>query len=114
MIRIHRRRSPPGTGAAVFAGHLARPALAQAKPRVIVIGGGPGGATAAKYIAKDSNGAIDVTLVEPQRACTPCFHSNLFLGGLRDWPSIPHSYDKLAASYGIKLVHQPVAAIDRN
>ena len=114
MTRIHRRRFLAGTGAVVFAGHLARPALAQAKPRVIVIGGRPGGATAAKYIAKDSNGAIEVTLVEPQRAFTTCFHSNLFLGGFRDWASITHSYDKLASGYGVRLVHQAAAAIDRN
>jgi sulfide dehydrogenase [flavocytochrome c] flavoprotein chain len=114
MTRIHRRRFLAGTGAVVVAGHLPRPALAQAKPRVIVIGGGPGGATAAKYIAKDSNGAIEVTLVEPQRAFTTCFHSNLFLGGFRDWASITHSYDKLASGYGVRLVHQAVAAIDRN
>lgn len=114
MTPIHRRRFLAGTGAVVFAGGLPRPALAQAKPRVIVIGGGPGGATAAKYIAKDSNGAIEVTLVEPQRAFTTCFHSNLFLGGFRDWASITHSYDKLASGYGVRLVHQAVAAIDRN
>jgi sulfide dehydrogenase [flavocytochrome c] flavoprotein chain len=114
MTRIHRRRFLAGTGAVVVAGGFARPALAQAKPRVIVIGGGPGGATAAKYIAKDSNGAIEVTLVEPQRAFTTCFHSNLFLGGFRDWASITHSYDKLASAYGVRLVHQAVAAIDRN
>ncbi len=114
MTRIHRRRFLAGTGAVVVAGGFARPALAQAKPRVIVIGGGPGGATAAKYIAKDSNGAIEVTLVEPQRAFTTCFHSNLFLGGFRDWASITHSYDKLASGYGLRLVHQAVAAIDRN
>ena len=114
MTRIHRRRFLAGTGAVVVASGLARPALAQAKPRVIVIGGGPGGATAAKYIAKDSNGAIEVTLVEPQRAFTTCFHSNLFLGGFRDWASITHSYDKLASGYGVRLVHQAVAAIDRN
>src|SRR5215210_3594712 len=114
MTRIHRRRLLAGTGAVVFAGGLARPALAQAKPRVIVIGGGPGGATAAKYVARDSNGAIEVALVEPQRQFTTCFHSNLFLGGLRDWQSITHSYDKLASSYGVKLVRQAAAAIDRD
>jgi NADPH-dependent 2,4-dienoyl-CoA reductase/sulfur reductase-like enzyme len=37
---------------------------AQGKPRVVVIGGGAGGATAARYIAKDSDGAIDVTLID--------------------------------------------------
>ena len=114
MIAIDRREWLTGAGAMALAGGLARPALAQAKPRVIVIGGGPGGATAAKYIAKDSNGAIEVTLVEPQRQFTTCFHSNLYLGGFRDWKSITHSYDKLASGYGVKLVHEAATAIDRD
>ena len=55
--------------AAVTASLLAAPMVrAQGKPRVVVVGGGAGGATAARYIAKDSEGAIDVTLVEPSRA----------------------------------------------
>ena len=89
------------------------PALAQAKPKLVVVGGGPGGATVAKYVAKDSNGAIEVTLVEPQRQFTTCFHSNLYLGGFRNWDSITHSYDALASKYGVKLVHQAAQAIDR-
>ena len=52
------------------------------RPKVVVIGGGAGGATAARYIAKDSKGAIDVTLVEPTRSYYTCFFSNLYLGGL--------------------------------
>ncbi|MFN3482854.1 MAG: NAD(P)/FAD-dependent oxidoreductase, partial [Rhabdaerophilum calidifontis] len=51
-------------GAAALTGTLAAPMVrAQGKPRVVVVGGGAGGATAAKYIAKDSQGAIEVTLV---------------------------------------------------
>jgi len=50
---------------------------AHGKPRVVVIGGGPGGATAARYVAKDSKGEIDVTLIEPTRAYYTCFFSNL-------------------------------------
>ena len=92
-------------GAAASASLLAMPALAQAKPRVVVIGGGPGGATAAKYIAKDSAGALDVVLVEPNRQFTTCFHSNLFLGGFRSFESITHGYDKLAG-HGVRLNHQ--------
>ena len=52
------------------------------KPRVVVIGGGAGGATAARYIAKDSKGKIDVTLIEPSRMYYTCFFSNLYLGCL--------------------------------
>ena len=86
-------------------------ALGQAKPKVVVIGGGPGGATVAKYVAKD--GGVDVTLVEPLRQFTTCFHSNLYVGGIRTWELITHSYDKLASKYGIKHVRQAAQAVDR-
>ena len=112
MITITRRGFAAGSLAA--AGLLAAPALlrAQAKPRLVVIGGGPAGATVAKYVARDSQGAIDVTLVEPLDKFVTCFHSNLFLGGFRDFASITHPY-KLAP-YGVKHVRQTASAIDRD
>ena len=88
--------------------------LAQGRPRVVVVGGGAGGATAARYIAKDSKGAVDVTLVEPSRAYYSCFFSNLYLGGFRDFASIGHSYGALAASHGINVVHDWAVSIDRD
>jgi NADPH-dependent 2,4-dienoyl-CoA reductase/sulfur reductase-like enzyme len=104
-----------GSSAAVSATPLlAAPVYAQAKGKVVVIGGGPGGATAAKYIAKESGGAVEVTLVEPTRQFTTCFHSNLYLGGFKTFESITHTYDKLASAYGIKLNHQAAVAIDRD
>jgi NADPH-dependent 2,4-dienoyl-CoA reductase/sulfur reductase-like enzyme len=112
MMSWNRRRFLGGAGALVAAG-FPLPALAQAKPKLVVVGGGPGGATIAKYVAKDSNGAIEVTLVEPLRQFTTCFHSNLYLGGFRNWDSMIHSYDALASKYGVKLVHQAAQAIDR-
>jgi NADPH-dependent 2,4-dienoyl-CoA reductase/sulfur reductase-like enzyme len=102
------------TGAAAVAvPRLASPAYAQAKPKVVVIGGGPGGATTAKYIAMESNGAIEVTLVEPTARFTTCFHSNLYLGGFKTFDSITHTYATLASKYGIKIASQAAAAIDR-
>jgi len=85
---------------------------AQGKPRLVVIGGGPGGATVAKYVARDSQGAIDVTMIEPLEYFTTCFHSNLVLGDFRSAESITHPY-KLAA-YGVKHVRQMAASIDRD
>ena len=56
------------TGLAFGTAILAAPSLAfGARPRVVVVGGGAGGATAARYIAKDSKGAVDVTLVEASK-----------------------------------------------
>jgi NADPH-dependent 2,4-dienoyl-CoA reductase/sulfur reductase-like enzyme len=84
------------------------------KPRVIVIGGGAGGATAAKYIAKDSDGGIDVTLIEPSRAYFTCFFSNLYLGGFKEIDELGHTYGTLAAKYGINVVHDWAVAVDRD
>ncbi|WP_050524511.1 NAD(P)/FAD-dependent oxidoreductase [Pseudorhodobacter wandonensis] len=93
---------------------LAAPMVkAQTRPRVIIIGGGAGGATAARYLAKDSKGALDVVLVEPSQTYYTCFFSNLYLGGFRSFESLGHSYDKLAAAYGINIVHDLATGVDR-
>jgi NADPH-dependent 2,4-dienoyl-CoA reductase/sulfur reductase-like enzyme len=88
--------------------------LAQGRPRVVIVGGGAGGATAARYIAKDSDGAIDVTLIEPSRQYYTCFFSNLYIGGFREMNSLGHSYGGLAAEYGINVVHDWATGVDRD
>lgn len=88
-------------------------AFGQAKPKVVVIGGGPGGGTVARYLAKDSGGAIDVTLIEQQKTFTTCFFSNLYVGGFRDYKSITHNYDKVKKA-GVKVVHAMATAVDRD
>lgn len=110
------RRIFLGTTAATVASLAAPAVLAEGhgKPRVIVIGGGAGGATAAKYIAKDSDGGIDVTLIEPSRAYFTCFFSNLYLGGFKEIDDLGHTYGTLAAKYGINVVHDWAVAVDRD
>lgn len=88
--------------------------IGQAKPRVVVIGGGPGGATAAKYVARDSQGAINVTLVEPSANFVTCFHSNLYLGGYKTFEEITHSYDDLTKKYAINHARKTATFIDRD
>jgi NADH dehydrogenase FAD-containing subunit len=85
----------------------------QGKPRLVVVGGGPGGATVARYVAKDSKGAIDVTLIEPSKNFTTCFFSNLYVGGLRDFKSITYNYDKVRKA-GVKVVHAMATGVDRD
>ncbi len=109
------RRAFIGTGAAA-AMALSAPhvrAASHGKPKVVVIGGGAGGATAARYIAKDSNSEIDVTLVEPTRLYYTCFFSNLYLGGFRELSSIGHSYGGLAKE-GVNVVHDWAVGVDRD
>jgi len=82
------------------------------KPKIVVIGGGAGGATAARYMAKNGKDAVDVTLIENSPQYTTCFFSNLYLGGVRTFDSITHSYDKLASDYGIKVVNGFATEVD--
>jgi len=109
------RRTFLSTAAAVSA-TLASPMIARAQsmPRVVVVGGGAGGATAAKYIARDSNGAIDVTLIEPTRSYYTCFFSNLYIGGFYEFDDLGHTYGNLASSYGINVVHDWATGVDRD
>ena len=73
------------------------PVLSQgsAKPRVVVVGGGYGGATAARYLALWSGGAIGVTLVEADPAFVSCPLSNLVIGGSKSLSDITVGYDGL-------------------
>ena len=65
---LDRRKLVAGIGAIAAAGSFPAPVVAQGRPRLVVVGGGAGGATVAKCVGRDANGAIDVTLVEPLRA----------------------------------------------
>lgn len=103
-----------GTAAAASLSSPAVLAQGSGRPRVVVIGGGSGGATAARYIAKDSDGAIDVTLVEPSRSYFTCYFSNLYIGGFTDLDDISHTYGTLAAKYGINVVHDWAVGVDRD
>jgi NADPH-dependent 2,4-dienoyl-CoA reductase/sulfur reductase-like enzyme len=103
-----------GTAAAATLSAPAVLADGHGKPRVVVIGGGSGGATAARYIAKDSKGAIDVTLVEPSRSYFTCYFSNLYIGGFTDLEDIAHTYGTLASKYGINVVHDWAVDVDRS
>jgi len=109
------RRTFMGAGVAAAAALSAPAVLADGhgKPRVVVIGGGAGGATVARYIAKDSKGAIDVTLIEPSRSYFTCFFSNLYIAGFTELEDIAHTYGTLAAKYGINVVHDWAVDVDR-
>ncbi|MBK9161211.1 MAG: FAD-dependent oxidoreductase [Nitrosomonadales bacterium] len=80
--------------------------------RVVVVGGGFGGATAAKYIRKWSNNKIEVVLVERNPLFISCPMSNTVLGGSRKIEDLTLSYDTLEKKYGVKLIKGEVNAID--
>ena len=80
--------------------------------RVLVVGGGYGGATAAKYVRLLSQYKIDVVLVEPEAAFVSCPLSNLVVGGSRTLTDITRPYDTLTSLHGVRIVRDMVASID--
>lgn len=83
-----------------------------AKARVLVVGGGYGGATAAKYVRLFSEQKIDVVLVEPSDAFVSCPISNLVIGGSKTLADVTTRYDTLASKHGVRVVKDMVASID--
>ncbi len=114
---LNRREFVKSIGAmAASATALGAFATAQAQARggahVVVVGGGYGGATAAKYLRMWSNGAVRVTLVERERSFVSCPISNLVVAGVRQLDDITLSYDNLRSKWGVEIVTGEVVAID--
>lgn len=82
------------------------------RARVVVVGAGFGGATAAKYLRMWSDYHLPVTLIEQNPHFVSCPTSNLVLGGSAQMSAITHSYDDLASRHGVTLMHDTVLAVD--
>jgi NADPH-dependent 2,4-dienoyl-CoA reductase/sulfur reductase-like enzyme len=117
-MNMQRRELLRGAGAAAtlsslgLAGCAMNAAGTPDKARVLVVGGGYGGATAAKYVRMLSEYKIDVVLVEPGEAFVSCPVSNLVLGGSKLMSDITVPYSGLTRSHGVKIVKDMVASID--
>lgn len=110
MLKLTRRGFATLAGASALT--LAAPGLlrAQGAGRLLVIGGGFGGASAARF-AKINYPDVSVTLVEPQTSFVTCPYGNLVLGGKRTLPQITHSYAGLRAR-GVDVIHDRASEID--
>lgn len=80
--------------------------------RVVVIGGGYGGATASKYLSLLSNRKLKVTLIEPDTEFVSCPLSNLVIGGSKQMSDITLKYDLLQRNYGTQIVKDFASSID--
>ncbi len=89
---------------------LTSPAIGQIAPKVVIIGGGAGGATLARRL-KVGAPEIDITLIEAAKTYSSPFLSEHFLGGFRSLNSLTHRYDGLAAN-GITVVHARATGVD--
>ncbi len=118
-MNLHRREMLKAAAASGAAASLAGLGLtgcatssAPASTRVLVVGGGYGGATAAKYVRWLSDYKIDVVLVEPGDAFVSCPMSNLVLGGSKTIADVTVPYAGLAKTHGVTVVKDMVASID--
>jgi sulfide dehydrogenase [flavocytochrome c] flavoprotein subunit len=108
--RINRREFFGGAAAAATALALSRPAFAQSAPRVVVIGGGFGGASCARAL-KQTEPKIQVTLVEQDRTFVACPFSNNVIAGLRSIEAQQFGYDKVAGA-GVTVAAQAATGVD--
>ena len=99
-----------GLGLSGCAGTMTGDIAPKSGRRVVVIGGGWGGATAARYI-RIADPSIDVVLIEPNREFVSCPFSNLVLSGQRTIESLTLSYAGLRAR-GVKIIHETATAIE--
>jgi NADPH-dependent 2,4-dienoyl-CoA reductase/sulfur reductase-like enzyme len=105
-----RRDVARGIAATAAASALPWPSFAQTSARIVVIGGGFGGASCARTLRK-LDPKLQVTLIEPSRIFTACPFSNEVIAGLRELPAQQFTYDSLAAE-GVKVIVQAAAKID--
>src|SRR4051794_13645867 len=110
-LRLMTRRNVLG-GVAVSAAAFAFlcPSRSQSSPRVIVIGGGFGGASCARALRR-IDPKIAVTLIEPLRTFTACPFSNEVIAGLRDIETQQFSYERIAAE-GVTVIAKAATKVD--
>jgi sulfide dehydrogenase [flavocytochrome c] flavoprotein chain len=110
-LRLMTRRNVAGGIAAVTASlALASPSLAQSAARIVVIGGGFGGASCARALRR-IDAKLQVTLVERSKTFVACPFSNEVIAGLREIEAQQFGYDKIAAE-GVTVIVQAAVKVD--
>src|SRR3984957_17100181 len=110
LRQVTRRHVVAGVAASAASLAFACPSLAQSAARIVVIGGGFGGASCARAL-KRIDSKLQVTLVEPNRTFTACPFSNEVIAGLRNIEAQQFTYDRIAAE-GVTVVSQAATGID--
>ncbi|MGB5275837.1 MAG: FCSD flavin-binding domain-containing protein [Gammaproteobacteria bacterium] len=111
MKKLNRRDFIKIAGTTAAVSTLGFPSIGSAaSKKVVIVGGGTGGATCAKYI-RMADDSVEVTLIEPNEHYYTCYLSNEVLGGARAIDSIKFGYDGLK-KHGVKVVHDMVTGID--
>jgi sulfide dehydrogenase [flavocytochrome c] flavoprotein subunit len=110
---LNRRHFIGGVATTGIATALSRPALAQTKPKVVIIGGGPGGGSVLRELAQSSGDKLDITLIEAQSTYTTCFYSNLYLGGFQPLENLKFTFEAVKKLPGVTVIQEVAQTIDR-
>src|SRR5882672_5620623 len=110
MRSLTRRDVARGIATAATASVLPCPSLAQSAARVVVIGGGFGGASCARAF-RQIDPKLQVTLIEPNRTFAACPFSNEVIAGLRELETQQFTYDRISAE-GVTVIAQAAVRID--
>ena len=98
------------TGAVSSLGMLWPLQLQAASGKVVIVGGGFGGTTCARYLKRWGGSGVDVTLIERDTQFITCPFSNEVLAGDLELSKITHGYDNVKAA-GVKVVHDEVTGV---
>lgn len=101
-----------GAAAGAMASLYGCASTGKASGHVVVVGGGYGGATVAKYLRMWSEGGVQVTLIERNPTFISCPISNLVIGGTKTMDDITVSYDNLKNKWGVRVIQDDVIGVD--
>ncbi|MBB4398462.1 NAD(P)/FAD-dependent oxidoreductase [Bradyrhizobium sp. ERR14] len=107
---VTRRNAVLGITAAATSFAVPSILRAQSAGRIVVVGGGFGGAACARAL-KRAQAGLQVTLIEPNKTFTSCPFSNEVIAGLREIDAQQFGYDRLAAE-GVTVAAQAATAVD--
>ncbi|WP_371323099.1 NAD(P)/FAD-dependent oxidoreductase [Dechloromonas sp. ZY10] len=112
MLMKRRDFLKAGAAATAMAGLYGCAGAGKSGGHVVVVGGGYGGATVAKYLRMWSEGAVQVTLIERNPSFISCPISNLVIGGTKTMADITVSYDNLKSKWGVRVLQDEVLTVD--
>jgi len=111
-MKFNRRNFLKIAGAGLAMANIPGAIHAATPPRVVVIGGGFAGATAAKYLRLWSEFTVDVTLIDPNPLHTSCILSNMILNNTLAFSELEIPFTHLQANYGVNVVQDSAEEID--
>ena len=111
---LNRRQFVAGSAALGVGVATKAPAAARSIPKVVIVGGGPGGGSVLRALCAAAPGKLDITMIEAQPAYTACFQSNLYLGGFVPFDRFKFTFDAVRKLESVTFITDTASAINRD